>query len=240
MDLDGIIESNIMNLKKEYPGRGIIIGKTADSEKLVQIYWIMGRSENSKNRIFLKNSYFVKTDLFDKSKTSDTSLIIYYPVKHYNNSHIVSNGDQTETIYEFIRKGLSFEDALNERTFEPDPPNFTPRISGLIYKDKNEYKYKLSIIKSFYNDPLYCQRYFYNYDKFRAGTGHCITTYTDNSSPLLSFQGEPYALRVFNSIEENCDYYWNILNNEMLISMCVKTVSVNDENIDILIKNKNI
>ncbi|MDP1759972.1 MAG: IMP cyclohydrolase [Candidatus Woesebacteria bacterium] len=240
MLIEKTIERNSKLLKeKEYPGRGIIIGKTSDSTHLVQIYWIMGRSENSKNRIFIQEKESVKTDLFDKSKSSDTSLIIYNPIKQINDFHIVSNGDQTETIYQFIKDGKTFEDAINNREFEPDPPNYTPRISGLIYKDKNEYKYKLSIIKSFFNDLSCCQRFIYNYSNFINGVGHCITTYIDNNDPLLSFKGEPFIVKLFDNIEENCHYYWNLLNQEMLISMCIKFINIKNKNIDIYIKNKN-
>lgn len=240
MKTDELIKKNMQSLhNKEYPGRGIIIGRTPDGKKLIQVYWIMGRSANSKNRVFLQEDNNVMIDLFNKGMDTDTSLIVYYPIKDLDSYHIVTNGDQTETVYQALQAGRTFEDALNTREYEPDGPNFTPRISGLIYKQNNAYRYKLSILKSFYNTPSACQRFFYDYSDFHSGMGHCITTYIDNSDPLESFEGEPFLVEMRDSIEENCDLYWNILNQDMLISLCVKSIDVASGEIDICIRNKN-
>ena len=218
--------------KSSYPGRGIIIGMTPDGKNMVQVYWIMGRSENSRNRIFAMEDGFVKTEAFDISKLSDPSLVIYYAARNYDNIHIVTNGDQTDTIYEM----KSFEDALATRTFEPDPPNFTPRISGIC----NNGKYKLSILKSIDNNSDYCVRQYFNYDKPIAGIGHCIHTYDCDGNPLPSFSGEPYKVPVFNCIDETADYYWNNLNEENKISLFVKFIDIENNKFNIKIINKNV
>ena len=215
-----------------YPGRGIVIGMTPDGKHMVQVYWIMGRSENSRNRIFAMDNGFVKTEAFDISKLSDPSLVIYYAAKNYDNVHIVTNGDQTDTIYEM----KSFEGALNTRTFEPDSPNFTPRISGIY----NDGKYKLSILKSIGNNSDYCVRQYFNYDKPIAGIGHCIHTYDCDGNPLPSFSGEPYQVPLYDCIEETADYYWSRLNEENKISLFVKFIDIENNKYNIKIINKNI
>ena len=218
-----------------YPGRGIVIGMTPDGKNMAQVYWIMGRSENSRNRIFVLENEFVKTQAYDIAKLSDPSLVIYYAAKHYDNVHIVTNGDQTDTIYEM----KSFENALHTRTFEPDSPNYTPRISGVVDFD-GKYIYKLSILKSIGNNPDYCIRQYFNYDNPIAGAGHCIHTYECDSNPLKSFNGEPYIVPVFDCIDETAEFYWNKLNEENRISLFVKFINIETKETNIKIINKNI
>lgn len=221
-----------------YPGRGIIIGMSPDSQNMVQVYWIMGRSVNSRNRIFEEDKGFVRTKAYDESKVVDPSLIIYYPVKHIGGYHIVSNGDQTDTIYEALSKGKSFENALDTRCFEPDAPNFTPRISGIVNLKGSQYAYKLSILKSFNNSGDSCSRHFYNYEKGIPGIGHCIHTYSQDGNPLPSFAGEPYELELFNDINDTARCYWDALNEENRISLLVKYICEEDGSFETRIINK--
>jgi len=225
-------------IKSKYPGRGIVIGKTPDGKHFVQIYWIMGRSPNSKNRIFEKDGTFVRTKAFDESKLEDPSLIIYYPSKDYKEYHIITNGDQTDTIYNYLKKGQSFEQALKTRCYEPDPPNFTPRISGVINIKKGEYK--LSILKTIDNNNMQEAKMFYNYSNFILGIGHCITTYIDDGKILPSFMGEPYKVKLFNDIIETANVFWNYLNKDNRVSLLVKFINVETQKQEIVIKNKNI
>ena len=236
---ENIVGSNMKKLKENsYPGRGIILGLSPDLQHLIQIYWIMGRSDNSRNRLFVKENGFVKTKAYDESRVIDPSLIIYYPVKHLGNQHIVSNGDQTDTIYQFLKKGKSFELALNSREFEPDAPNYTPRISGMIDLDDQENVYKLSILKTVNNNPKYPVREYFNYAKAIPGYGHCLHTYMGDGKPLPSFSGEPYLVKLFNSAEENIDYYWKILNSDNKIALLVKLIHVGTGEHQISIINK--
>ncbi|TYB31381.1 MAG: inosine monophosphate cyclohydrolase [Candidatus Mcinerneyibacterium aminivorans] len=223
----------------EYPGRGLIIGMTPDRNYAVQIYWIMGRSENSQNRIFVKDGKFLKNKIYNDSKKVDTSLTIYYSMKNISNIHIVSNGDQTETIYNYLKKKKSFEQAIYKRTFEPDKPNYTPRISGIINPSELNYKYKISIIKSFHNSSEMCIRNIYNYSAFIPGVGHCITTYKDNGNPLPSFEGEPYELPIYNDSMKTLNYYWDLLNNEYRVSIAAKYINLKSNKFEIKIINKN-
>jgi IMP cyclohydrolase len=225
-------------INNSYPGRGIIIGKTKDSSKIIQIYWIMGRSENSRNRIFkVDENNFVKTEAYDINKLKDPSLIIYSPIKNINNYHIVSNGDQTETIYKFISENKSFDEVINELLFEPDKPDFTPRISGLINIPKNEFK--LSIVKSINNNEKFFTRQIFNYNNLIEGKGFCITTYIKDGNPLQSFEGEPILIDIYNSIEENIEYFWNLLDKDNRVSILVKSINVKDDFVNIKIKNGN-
>lgn len=234
------LASNKEKLKaNSYPGRGIIIGMSPDSKHMVQVYWIMGRSENSRNRIFEEENGFVRTKAFDESKLVDPSLIIYYPAKHVKDKHIITNGDQTDTIYDALLEGDSFEDALNTRCFEPDAPNFTPRISGIINSKDSQYAYQLSILKSGDDNGDSCVRHYFNYEKGIPGTGHCIHTYTGDGSPLPSFYGEPYELELFDDIDKTAGFYWNMLNEQNRISLLAKYISINDGNFEIRIINKN-
>ena len=208
-----------------YPGRGIIIGLTPDGTRYMQVYWIMGRSENSRNRVFIEEENgFVRTEARDPAKLTDPSLIIYYPVRHLGDTHIVTNGDQTDTIYEALQNGGSFESALATRTWEPDPPNYTPRISGLVdLSDKNT-AYKLSILKTNLNDASQTMRHYYHYEQGIAGLGHCITTYSGDGNPLPSFQGEPVLMPLFDDVDQTASFYWERLNAENKISLLVKTI----------------
>lgn len=224
--------------KSSYPGRGIVIGRSKDSDSIFQIYWIMGRSENSRNRVFKEENGVVKTEPFDLSKVKDPSLIIYNAMREINSYHIVTNGDQTDTIYNYLSSGKSFEEALDTRIYEPDEPNFTPRISGVVDVLNREYSYKLSIIKTIDNNSNYLVRHYFNYKSFISGVGHCITTYVDHSTVLPSFVGEPYLVPIFNSLKENIEFYWSILNKDNLISIVAKEI-LKDNSFKFLIKNKN-
>ncbi|WP_373231374.1 IMP cyclohydrolase [Cohnella sp.] len=225
--------------QNSYSGRGIVIGLSPDESIVFQIYWIMGRSENSRNRIFvMEENGAVKNEAYDESKLTDPSLIIYYPIKSLDKVHIVSNGDQTDTIFDKISIGGSFEEALRERTYEPDAPNFTPRISGIVDLNDTNHTYKLSILKSLYNNPAVNVRNIFSYDQAIPGVGHCITTYSRDGAPLPSFQGEPLIVPIFNSTEENLNYYWSLLNEDNRISILVKSINRESNQFNILIKNK--
>lgn len=225
--------------KNTYPGRGIIIGQTPDRRNYIQVYWIMGRSNNSRNRVFVREGDFLRTKAFDESKLEDPSLIIYYPIKDLNNFHIVTNGDQTDTIYDFLKQKQTFVDSLKTRKFEPDAPNFTPRISGVLDLN-NSPSYTLSVLKSESGNPDYCHRAFYFYDKFIPGYGHCIHTYESDGNPLPSFEGDPKLLRVFDDLDQTAEFYWNMLNEENKVSLVVKLVSCEGKEVKMRIINKHI
>ncbi|MFO7612799.1 MAG: IMP cyclohydrolase [Clostridia bacterium] len=220
-----------------YPGRGIVIGGTPDGAGIMQVYWIMGRSENSRNRVFEESDGFIRTRAFDEALMKDPSLIIYFPMKHAGNDHIVSNGDQTDTIFEYISKGRSFEEALGTREFEPDPPNYTPRISGIA--NPSEKGFRLSILKTVDNDPGRGVRIFYNYDYMPSGYGYCMTTYDDDGSPLPSFHTEPYAVGLFNDIDAAAESFWNLLDAGNRVSLAVKLIDKKTGSFRIKIINKN-
>lgn len=238
-----IIETANANMKKltenTYPGRGIVQGMTPNGQHLVQVYWIMGRSENSRNRIFEIDGEFVKTKAFDESKMQDPSLIIYYPARNCKNCHIITNGDQTDTVYNSLKQGGSFEAALQTRTFEPDGPNFTPRISGIIDLDDAN-AYELSILKSIDGDGDYSQRNFFKYETAMAGIGHCIHTYVGDGNPLPSFAGEPYPMPLFDTIDETGEAYWSKLNSENKISLLVKFIDVKSGKAELKLYNKHL
>ncbi len=237
--MNQFIKKNIEKLKRsEYPGRGIIIGMSPDEKYAVQVYWIMGRSKNSQNRVFKKENNFLKNEVYDTSKVVDKSLIIYYSMKNIKDTHIVTNGDQTETIYKHLQNNDSFEKALNKRSFEPDEPNYTPRISGIINPLKSESKYKLSIIKSLNNNPEVCVRNYFNYSDYIPGIGHCITTYKDNGSPLPSYKGEPIEVPIYDDIAKTIDFYWDVLNENFRISIAAKYINLKSNDFTIEIKNK--
>ncbi|MGE5613842.1 MAG: IMP cyclohydrolase [Bacillota bacterium] len=234
------ISANFENLKKnKYPGRGIIIGMTPDSRHMVQVYWIMGRSENSRKRVFVEDNGFVRTKAFDERKLVDPSLIIYYPVKHFRGRHIVTNGDQTDTILDALTKGGGFESALDTRCFEPDAPHFTPRISGIVNMEGSQYAYQLSILKSGNDTGDFCSRHYFNYEKGIPGIGHCIHTYAGDGNPLPSFRGEPYELELFDDITETARYYWNALDESNRVSLLVKYIEIAGGSFRINIINKN-
>ncbi len=244
--IQALAERNRVSLRNNpYPGRGIVIGMTPDSKHMIQSYWIMGRSENSRNRVFINENGFVKTEAYDPAKVKDPTLIIYYAAKHQNGIHIVTNGDQTDTIYAVICGGNSaareraFEDALNTRKFEPDAPNYTPRISGLIDLNNPKAAYQLSILKSIEHDPNYCVRQYYSFEKAIPGFGHCLHTYTGDGDPLPSFSGDCYLVPLWNRIEDVERNYWDVLNAENRISMFVKFIKVEDGGFEIRIVNKN-
>lgn len=221
---------------KEYPGRGIILGKS-DDNRAVFAYFIMGRSTNSRNRVFEVSNDDIKTKAFDESLLSDPSLIIYSPVRVLGKKIIVTNGDQTDTIYEYLKDKKTFEDALYTRTFEPDAPNFTPRISGLIDIESG-LKLKLSILKSDEGDESQSLRFFYNYDNPKPGEGFLIHTYKENSDPLKSFEGEPVKVSLKGSIDEFCNSLWNSLNTDNKISLAVRYIDMTTGKYEQIIKNK--
>ena len=221
---------------KEYPGRGIILGKSEDN-RAVFAYFIMGRSTNSRNRVFETSNDDIRTKAFDESLLSDPSLIIYSPVRVLGKKIIVTNGDQTDTIYEYLKEKKSFEDALYTRTFEPDAPNFTPRISGLIDIESG-LKLKLSILKSDEGDESQSLRFFYNYDNPKPGEGFLIHTYKENSDPLKSFEGEPIKVNLKGSIDEFANSLWNSLNTDNKISLAVRYIDMATGKYEQIIKNK--
>ncbi len=240
MEIGKLAKQNIAELAKNpYPGRGIIMGLSPDGQNYLQVYWIMGRSENSQNRVFVHENGFIRTKAYEESKLTDPSLIIYYPVKFTKNAHIVTNGDQTETIYQAIQSGGTFEEALNSREFEPDAPNFTPRISGMIDLSNSKHLYKLSILKSAGHDRKYCIRNYFNYGAAIPGIGHCLHTYRGDGQPLPSFEGEPYPVILFNEIEQTLQYYWDILNPENRVSLLVKMIQVQTHEVQVRIINRN-
>ncbi|KXB56829.1 IMP cyclohydrolase [Lachnoanaerobaculum saburreum] len=221
---------------KEYPGRGIILGKS-ENNRAVFAYFIMGRSTNSRNRVFEVSNDDIMTKAFDESRLSDPSLIIYSPVRVLGKKIIVTNGDQTDTIYEYLKDKKTFEDALYTRTFEPDAPNFTPRISGLIDIESG-LKLKLSILKSDEGDESQSLRFFYNYDNPKPGEGFLIHTYKENSDPLKSFEGEPIKVSLKGSIDEFCNSLWNSLNTDNKIALAVRYIDMATGKYEQIIKNK--
>jgi IMP cyclohydrolase len=232
-------KSSLSQLLSEnsYPGRGILIGKSENGKNAVCAYFIMGRSENSRNRVFLSQTGGIRTEAFDPAKMTDPSLIIYSPVRTIDKNIIVTNGDQTDTIYEHISNGKSFEHALETRTFEPDAPNFTPRISGIMSMEK-DFLYKLSILKAEDSEGTSCSRFFFSYEP-ENGAGHFIHTYEKDGSPLPSFQGEPKKVSIPNSIDELSGHIWDSLNEENKVSLYVSYVNLQDGEIEERIINKN-
>ena len=220
-----------------YPGRGIVLGRTADNKKAVVAYFIMGRSENSRNRIFEQTEDGIRTRAFDESKMTDPSLIIYHPVRLLPNGLlVVTNGDQTDTIRDAVGEGHCYRHALNTRKFEPDGPNWTPRISGVVKPDGS---YNLSILKSLDGDPNCCCRYFFEYDSPIAGTGHFIHTYQENLDPLPSFQGEPRRVAIGTVDARSwAEEIWAALNGENKVSLYVQLFDLKTGARDITIINK--
>lgn len=209
-----------------YPGRGIVIGMSPDARHYVQVYWIMGRSVNSRNRVFAEEDGFVRTKPFDASKVSDPSLIIYHPVKHWTGYHIVTNGDQTETILAALKAGGTFETALMTREFEPDPPHYTPRISGLVDLSDRNAAYRLAILKPSAGNPAICARHFFTYSQGQPGVGHCLHTYAGDGSPLPPFSGEPIPLELMDDPATTARYYWDCLNAENRVALLVKFIEI--------------
>jgi IMP cyclohydrolase len=209
-----------------YPGRGIVIGKSADGKYAVTAYFIMGRSANSRNRVFVEDGEGIRTQAFDPSKLEDPSLIIYAPVRVLGNKTIVTNGDQTDTIYELMDKQQTFEQALRTREFEPDAPNFTPRISGIMHVENGSYNYAMSILKSSDGDPSACNRYTFAYQNPKAGEGHFIHTYMGDGNPLPSFEGEPVRVAVEEDIDSFTKTIWDNLNAENKVSLFVRYIDI--------------
>ena len=222
-----------------YPGRGIIIGKTPDGTKAAIAYFIMGRSENSRNRVFVEDGEGIRTQAFDPSKLEDPSLIIYAPVRVLGNKTIVTNGDQTETIYDLMDKGLTFEQSLRTREFEPDAPNYTPRISGILHFEDNAFNYEMSILKSNNGNPDQCNRYTFAYSNPIAGEAHFIHTYMGDGNPLPSYEGEPTLVEVPNDMEEFANTVWNNLDEDNKVSLFIRYINIADGTYETKIFNKN-
>ena len=222
-----------------YPGRGIVIGKTPDGKKAAIAYFIMGRSENSRNRVFVEEGEGIRTEAFDPSKLEDPSLIIYAPVRVLNNLTIVTNGDQTDTIYDLMSKGQTFEESLRTREFEPDAPNYTPRISGLLHIENGEFNYDMSILKSNNGNPDACNRYTFAYTNPVAGEAHFIHTYMGDGNPLPSYEGEPTLVDVPDDMNAFADLVWNNLNEDNKVSLFVRYINIADGTYETKIINKN-
>ena len=222
-----------------YPGRGIVIGRSKDGTKAVAGYFIMGRSQNSRNRVFVEEGEGIRTQAFDPSKLEDPSLIIYAPVRVLGNDTIVTNGDQTDTVYEGLEQGKTFEVSLRSREFEPDAPNYTPRISGIMHVDKGSYNYAMSILKSNNGDPSSCNRYTFAYENPKSGEGHFIHTYMGDGNPLPSFEGEPELIAVSDDIEEYTNLLWNSLNEDNKVSLFVRYIDIENGTYETKIVNKN-
>ena len=205
-----------------YPGRGIVIGRSEDGTKAVTAYFIMGRSVNSRNRVFVTEGEGIRTEAFDPSKLEDPSLIIYAPVRVLGNRTIVTNGDQTDTIYDGMDKELTFEQSLRCREFEPDGPNYTPRISGVMHIEGGQYDYAMSILKSNNGDPSACNRYTFSYENPANGEGHFIHTYMHDDNPLPSFEGEPKLVGISGDIDTFANMVWESLNEENKVSLFVR------------------
>ena len=216
IDLPAYLDGN------PYPGRGIALGLTPDGRRSVCVYFIMGRSANSRNRIFEKTGDGIRTRAYDESKVEDPSLIIYRAVRHLDGLTIVTNGDQTDTIYDGLKSGLTFEEALMTRTFEPDAPNYTPRISGILAPENDSLSYQLSILKSDGGDPAGCCRAFFSYKPALPGRGRAITTYVTDGSPLPSFEGEPVAIAIPDDVEAWAEQIWEALDHDNRISLYVR------------------
>lgn len=232
LDLSALLKSH------PYPGRGILLGRSADNTRAVIAYFIMGRSENSRNRVFEATEDGIRTRAYDESKMTDPSLIIYHPVRMAGRGVVVTNGDQTDTIRDCLLRGITFNEALRTRCFEPDPPNYTPRISGLLAPDGS---FKLSILKSADGNPDCNLRYFFEYDAPPAGEGRFIHTYQENADPLPSFEGEPRRVAIASPDAKTlADEIWSHLNEENKVSLyvCYRDLSTGRMNTVILNKHQ--
>lgn len=234
----------MLSIEKElqsnsYPGRGIIIGKSADGSKAVTAYFIMGRSENSRNRVFVEEGEGIRTQAFDESKLTDPSLIIYAPVRVLGNKTIVTNGDQTDTIYEGMDRQMTFEQSLRSREFEPDGPNYTPRISGIMHIENGKYNYAMSILKSNNGNPDACNRYTFAYQNPVAGEAHFIHTYMGDGNPLPSFEGEPKLVDLEGDIDTFTNLVWENLNADNKVSLFVRYIEIETGKYETRIVNKN-
>ncbi len=222
-----------------YPGRGIVLGKTPDGKKAVAAYFIMGRSSNSRNRVFVEDGEGIRTQAFDPSKMEDPSLIIYAPVRVLGNKTIVTNGDQTDTIYEGMDKQMTFEQSLRSREFEPDGPNYTPRISGIMHIENGHYNYAMSILKSNNGDPKSCCRFTYAYENPVDGEGRFIHTYMHDGDPLPSFEGEPKVVGISGGIDAFTKEVWESLNEDNKVSLFVRFIDIETGKYETRIVNKN-
>ena len=222
-----------------YPGRGIVIGKPPDGKHAAIAYFIMGRSENSRNRVFVEDGEGIRTQAFDPSKLEDPSLIIYAPVRVLGNKTIVTNGDQTDTIYDLLNQQFTFEQALRTREFEPDAPNYTPRISGILHIEGGSYNYAMSILKSNNGNPDACNRYTFAYENPVNGEGHFIHTYMGDGNPLPSYEGEPTLVDIPNDMNEFAELVWNNLNEDNKVSLFVRYINLENGNYETKIINKN-
>ncbi len=231
------LEQELKN--NEYPGRGIVIGKSANGKYAVTAYFIMGRSSNSRNRVFVTEGEGIRTEAFDPSKLEDPSLIIYAPVRVLGNKTIVTNGDQTDTIYEGMDKQLTFEQSLRSREFEPDAPNYTPRISGVMHIEGGKYSYAMSILKSNHGDGSSCVRNTFAYETPLAGEGHFIHTYMHDGDPLPSFCGEPKLVAIPDDMDAFTDMLWNSLNEDNKVSLFVRYIDIETGKYETKIVNKN-
>lgn len=236
-----MIKQNLMEAisKTSYPGRGIVIGRSADGKYAVTAYFIMGRSTNSRNRVFVEDGEGIRTEAFDPSKLEDPSLIIYAPVRVLGNKTIVTNGDQTDTIYELMDKQMTFEQSLRTREFEPDAPNFTPRISGIMHVENGKYSYAMSILKSANGDGRACNRYTYAYENPFDGEGRFIHTYMGDGNPLPSFEGEPEWVDIEGDIDTFTNNVWNALDSENKVSLFTRFINIETGEYESRIVNKN-
>lgn len=223
-----------------YPGRGIVIGKSSDGKSAVTAYFIMGRSVNSRNRVFVEDGEGIRTEAFDPSLMVDPSLIIYAPVRVLGNKTIVTNGDQTDTIFEGMDKQMTFEQSLRSREFEPDSPNYTPRISGVMHVEKGSYNYALSILKSNNGDPSSCNRFTFAYNAPKAGEGNFVSTYMGDGNPLPSFEGEPKLVDITGNIDEFTNLVWTSLNSDNKVSLFVRFIDIETGKYETRIVNKNV
>ena len=233
MSIEQVLKENA------YPGRGIIIGRSADGKKAITAYFIMGRSSNSRNRVFVGDGEGIRTQAFDPSKLEDPSLIIYAPVRVLGNKTIVTNGDQTDTIYENMDRQMTFEQSLRGREFEPYVPNYTPRISGIMHVEDGRYSYAMSILKSNNGDPSGCNRYTFAYETPAAGEARFIHTYMNDGNPLPSFEGEPELVDVLDDIDAYTDLLWNSLNTDNKVSLFVRYIDIATGKYETRIVNKN-
>ena len=234
----------IRSIEKElrenaYPGRGIILGKSPDGKKAVAAYFIMGRSENSRNRIFVEDGEGIRTQAFDPAKLTDPSLIIYAPVRVLGNKTIVTNGDQTDTIYQGMDRQLTFEQSLRSREFEPDGPNYTPRISGIMHIENGTYNYAMSILKSSSGNPESCCRFTFAYENPLPGEGRFIHTYMHDGNPLPSFEGEPKRVEILDDIDDFTELLWESLNEDNKVSLFVRYIDIATGTFETRIVNKN-
>ena len=237
MNIYGIQTPEELLKGNSYPGRGIVIGKTPDGKKAVAAYFIMGRSANSRNRVFTEKNGEVFTEPFDESKVQDPSLIIYAAVRRFENHLIVTNGNQTDTIWDGLREGKSFSEALESREFEPDAPNFTPRISGMLTFVGGGFSYQMSILKSADAEGSACNRYTYSYAPLN-GLGHFLHTYVCDGNPIPTFQGEPERMAVCDDIDEMTGRLWKALNEDNRISLYVRYIDLETGKEDSRLVNK--